>query len=157
MIEPYRMDMFFLHFSAMFLDVSWTTPEHLHNDTKWFLFFSWKQPRRLQKGFDFQWNFNSVFIHIDITEAKLGLGLQNGVVFLIFVRLSSTKWFWVLSKKMNDNSTTLWNITKWFLRYFCDWTWALQNGFDLFLKKTIKSTKCFLFFGKCLLNHSKKI
>ena len=85
MIKPYRMDMFFLHFSAMFLDVSWTTQEHLHNDTKWFLIFSWKQPRRLQNGFDFQWNFNSVFIQIDITEAKLGLGLQNGFDFFGFM------------------------------------------------------------------------
>ena len=40
-----------------------------------------------------------MFIQIDITEVKLGLGLQNGFVFLFL------------------------------------WDWALQNGFEFYLKK----------------------
>lgn len=127
---------FFLHFSAIFLHVSWTTQEHLHNDTKWFLFFSWKQPRRLQNGFDFLGNFHTVCIQFDITEVKLGLGLQNGFDFFGFMLdWALQNGFEFYLKKLNNNSTTLWNITKWFLKYFCDWAWALQNGFDLFLKK----------------------
>ena len=38
--KVYRMVLCFLHFSAFFLNVSSTTQENMHNDTKWFLIFS---------------------------------------------------------------------------------------------------------------------
>ena len=117
-----------------------------HNDTKWFLIFSWKQPRRLQNGFDFQWNFNSVFIQIDITEAKLGLGLQNGFDFFGFMldwALQNGVEFYLKNEQQFNNFMKyykmVFKIFLWLDLGFTKWFWFISEKYDKVYKMVLFS------------------